>query len=303
MIRRGGRRFVTPALAVAALLTVLLASVVAAADQAPDVSTGSITGVDRTSATFTGSVNPHGTATTYVFQYGKTAAYGASTSVTSAGAGTASTSVSKQVGGLAAGTTYHVRLVATNGGGAVNGADRAFTTDKPAPVAAPAVSTGGVTSVTQATATLTATVNPRGSATTYHFEYGPTTGYGTNTAETSAGSGTKGVGVSAAIGSLPPASRIHYRVVATGPGGVTRGADRSFVTSKVPNAVSIGTLPTVAKFSGSALIGGTVTGTGNANVKVQLQGRGFPFSTAFATALKLPVLKIASVPLRFDVPW
>ena len=155
MIRRGIRHFAVPTLA-ATILAVALPGAVTAADQAPDVSTGSINSIDRTDATFTGSVNPHGTATTYVFQYGRTTAYGASTTATSAGSGTSSTSVSKQVGGLTAGTTYHVRLVATNGGGTVNGADRSFTTDKPAPVAAPAVSTGGATSVTQTTATLTA---------------------------------------------------------------------------------------------------------------------------------------------------
>ena len=38
----------------------------------------------------------------------------------------------------------------------------------------------------------------------------------------------------------------------------------------------------MAKFSGTALIAGTLTGTGNAGAKVQLQGRGFPFSTSFA---------------------
>src|SRR2546423_15391355 len=46
---------------------------------------------------------------------------------------------------------------------------------------APVVSTGGVPAVTATSATLTGTVNPEGEATTYYFQYGTSTAYGSTT--------------------------------------------------------------------------------------------------------------------------
>ena len=43
--------------------------------------------------------------------------------------------------------------------------------------------TGAASGVTTAAATVAGSVNPRGSPTTYHFEFGPTTAYGRRTAE------------------------------------------------------------------------------------------------------------------------
>lgn len=80
----------------------------------------------------------------------------------------------------------------------------------------------------------------------------------------SAGSGTDAVAVSAPIVGLPAATRINFRVVATGPGGVTRGANRSFTTAKVPNGLSIGVAPGVVKFTGTTVIAGQLSGSGNA---------------------------------------
>lgn len=130
--------------------------------QSPDASTGSATAISQMGATFNGSVNPHGSATTYTFQYGTTTAYGSSTPAAGAGSGTSNTSVSRQVGALAAGTTYHVRIVATSPGGTATGADRVFTTAKPAKVAAPSASTGSFANVTQGTATVNGSINPNG---------------------------------------------------------------------------------------------------------------------------------------------
>jgi hypothetical protein len=82
------------------------------------------------SATLNGAVNPNGAATTYFFQYGKTTSYGARTPDASAGAGGKAVNVSAQVGGLAAVTKYHYRLVARNATGTTRGGDRTFTTPK-----------------------------------------------------------------------------------------------------------------------------------------------------------------------------
>jgi len=94
----------------------------------PIAITGAATGIGDTTATVNGTVNPAGNATTYQFQYGLTAAYGNTTTSTSAGSGFVAVPVSAALSGLTAGTLYHFRVTATNAGGTANGADATFTT-------------------------------------------------------------------------------------------------------------------------------------------------------------------------------
>ena len=70
--------------------------------------------------------------------------------------------------------------------------------------AAPSISTTGAREVTPTGVTIVGTVNPRGAATSYHVDYGPTTSYGSSTPAVDAGSGTAGVGVRVRIESLQP---------------------------------------------------------------------------------------------------
>lgn len=62
---------------------------------------------------------------------------------------------------------------------------------------APAATTGAASQITVSAAQLSASVNPNGSATTYAFQYGTTTNYGSQTATASAGSGTSSATVHA----------------------------------------------------------------------------------------------------------
>jgi hypothetical protein len=94
----------------------------------PAVTTGAASDIDAHAAKLNGSVNPNLKASTSHFEFGKTTAYGSSTADAAAGAGNAAVPVSAQAGGLAAGTTYHFRLVASNGDGTSVGADQTFTT-------------------------------------------------------------------------------------------------------------------------------------------------------------------------------
>ncbi|HEX4805465.1 MAG TPA: M36 family metallopeptidase [Conexibacter sp.] len=106
----------------------------------PTATTGAATGVTATGATLGGSVDPGGEATTYRFDYGTTSAYGASTAEASAGGGNGAVAQSAGVGGLAASTTYHFRIVALRGGIAVGfGADQTFLTPSPRPIVRPTV--------------------------------------------------------------------------------------------------------------------------------------------------------------------
>jgi len=103
---------------------------VAAAD-APTATTGAATDVTATTVTLTGTVDPNKEATSYWFEYGTTAGYGAQTAPSDAGPGNAPKAVSASVSGLASSTTYHFRLVARNASGTVAGADATFTTGQP----------------------------------------------------------------------------------------------------------------------------------------------------------------------------
>jgi hypothetical protein len=99
----------------------------------PAVTTGAAGSVTRSSADVHGTVNPERVGTSYHFEYGTTTAYGTSTAVNDAGAGSADLPAAATLTGLAAGTTYHYRLVAVSVGGTTAGGDMSFTT-LPAPI-------------------------------------------------------------------------------------------------------------------------------------------------------------------------
>jgi hypothetical protein len=96
----------------------------------PTVSTGGASAVSYGSATLGGWLNPHGSDTSYYFQYGPTKAFGAQTGILDAGAGTHGVHVAIAIGGLQPLTVYHYRLVAVNASGPTVGADKAFQTEK-----------------------------------------------------------------------------------------------------------------------------------------------------------------------------
>ncbi|HEY5708026.1 MAG TPA: S8 family serine peptidase [Solirubrobacterales bacterium] len=96
----------------------------------PTIEIQSASSVAPTKATLNGDVNPNGSETTYQFEYGTTKEYGskAPASPKSIGSGTSPVEVSEKIEGLKPETTYHFRLVATNGKGTTEGTDQTFTT-------------------------------------------------------------------------------------------------------------------------------------------------------------------------------
>jgi streptogramin lyase len=100
---------------------------------------------------------------------------------------------------------------------------------------APGVATGAASQITQTTATLNGSVDPNAAATTYHFDYGLTPLYGSQTPGQSAGAGDAPVPEAAGIAGLTPGATYHFRVVATSPIGTSTGADNTF-TAGSPNA-------------------------------------------------------------------
>ena len=92
--------------------------------------------IAMTSARLRGKVRPNSQATQYHFEYGPTDAYGTTTPDAYAGSGYDLLTVTAAVDGLAPGTNYHYRLVASNDAGTTEGPDRTFQTEL-APQAGP----------------------------------------------------------------------------------------------------------------------------------------------------------------------
>lgn len=153
----------------------------------------------------------------------------------------------------------------------------------PAAVAAaePVASTGNATAITSISARLNGTVNPEGQATTYQFEYGTTTSYGSETAPTAAGSGSADVKVLAQLTSLTPNTTYHYRLIATNASGTTLGSDVSFKTPKPPVPVVSTGHPTDVTQT-SATLSGTVNPQGQATSYV------FQYGTSTAYGNQTP---------------
>jgi hypothetical protein len=189
-----------------------------------------------TGATLKATVYPYGLDTHYRFEYGTTTAYGTSVPVPDGDAGSApyptAVPVQQAIAGLAQGTTYHYRFVASNSDGPVNSSDLQFTTTGPAPV----VSDEAATEVSGTSFELKGTVNPSGSATTYQFEYGTTASYGSKipVPEASVGSGGADVPVTQTVTGLLSNTTYHYRLSAHNPGNTVMTGDRTFLTPPAP---------------------------------------------------------------------
>jgi hypothetical protein len=145
---------------------------------------------------------------------------------------------------------------------------------------APAVVTGGAANVAQQTARLTGTVNPNGDTTTFQFQYGTTSAYGSVTPEQKLG-GTGKKTVTADVAGLAPATTYHYRLIARNGKGLTKGADRSFKTKAQPLGVAFAATPNPVPFGATTTLGGQLTGTGNAGREVVLQSNPFPYTQGF----------------------
>lgn len=199
-----------------------------ATSSAVEAITSPATGVTFTAATLHGTVNPFGHATTFYFEYGTSKSYGTKTALQSAGAGTANVAVSAPISGLTTGRTYHFRLVATNTAGTANGSDLTFST-----ALAPIAVTSAATNVAATSATFNGAVTPNGRPTSWYFEYGTTTGYGSTTSSKNAGSGAASVKVAASLTKLATGTAYHFRLVAKSDAGTSRGADQTFATTGV----------------------------------------------------------------------
>lgn len=148
--------------------------------------------------------------------------------------------------------------------------------------AAPAATTQAASEVTSTQARLNGTVDPGKETTKFHFEYGTTTAYGSQTPEDQVvPRGNSTASASEVIGSLQPSTTYHFRLVASNASGTSQGADMQFTTlaeGQVPpgggNAVTIAATPASVLFGRATTISGQVTGDGaNTGVEMTLQAQ------------------------------
>jgi hypothetical protein len=247
-----GKRTTFAAVAVSVVTFVLFGGIARAA--APTATTGPATAIGATTATVTGTVVPGGQATSWYVEYGTSTTYGSQTAKANAGSGSAAVNVTSNLASLKPGSTYHYRVVATNSAGTVHGSDAVFTTLTP-----PGATTGAATGIGTASATLNGTVDPNSRSTTFYFEYGTSTSYGTKTSVRSAGSGSTPQNETVAISNLQVGRTYHFRIVATSDAGTTTGSDATFTTSSAPVAVTADASPVAVT---TATLRGQVTPNG-----------------------------------------
>ncbi|MGN6662670.1 MAG: hypothetical protein ACTHK6_00470 [Solirubrobacterales bacterium] len=184
-------------------------------------------------ATLHGTVNPGNGPTHYRFEWGTSEAYGNKAPVPDGelAAGLSPQSLERAITGLSGHTTYYYRLFAENSGG-TGEAKGSFTT----PGWTPAITAEPASAIKAHSAIINAEVNPEGFDTTYYFEYGLTTSYGTKIPAVAEdiGSSTANVGAAQPISGLTLNTFYHYRVVATNANGTIKGPDREFKTIGPP---------------------------------------------------------------------
>jgi hypothetical protein len=216
----------------------------------PEVRSKPAAYVGPTIATVRGEVSTFNEVgrTTY-FEYGPTTSYGSKTSEVKEGSFGGWNEVSTALSGLVPNTMYHYRIASYTNGGTSYGPDASFTT-----TASPMAVTESPSQISAHEATLNATINPGGHATTYQFELWPT---GKSSEVTSlpatpgsAGSGTALVVVSQKATGLMARAYYTYRIRASNSLATTYGETATLVPT-TPLAVESTPKPegaTEAKF-------------------------------------------------------
>jgi Ca2+-binding RTX toxin-like protein len=224
--------------------------------QGPSVTTGGSSGVDLTSATVAGSVDPNSFETSWWVEYGTSKDYTSKTGPQPAGSGKDAVSVSIELTDLQPATTYHYRLVAMSVAGTATGLDRTFTT-----AALPTAKTKPASSISSTSARLNGTIDPNGRASEWWFEFGETTSYGKATSKRSGGRGVKDVSVSRTVSGLTRDRTYHFRVVVRTNVATVYGADEVFSTGRAP---TVATSAPTAIGSTTAVLNGVVDPRGQA---------------------------------------
>ncbi len=225
----------------------------------PTVITTDASSITGTTVTLNGTVNANGENVNVSFEWGETTAYGNTVTATPASVGGSTlTSVSANITGLTAGTTYHFNLKA----GSEYGGDKDFITTTPS---SPSVTTGLVSNVAYTTATCGGDVTDEGSepvtakGVCWSTDQYPTIG------DNKTNDGT-GAGVfSSDITELSENTTYYVRAYATNSIETSYGEQKELNTEKPPVVTTSSFTPDYI----SAIGGGTVTDVGSLGVSAR----------------------------------
>ena len=235
---------------------------------APTVTTTAITTYNSTSATMGGNVTSDGGTTVtergVVYSTSDNTPSIGEAGVTKDANGTTGTGTfSKSITGLASGTTYYVKVYATNSEGTTYGNMQSFTTTGP-----PAVATTAITVYDANSATLGGNVNADGGTTV--TERGVVYSTSDNTPTIGENGVTKDVNLTTGTGTfsksitdLSSGTTYYVQAYAINSEGTTYGSMQSFTTLAAP---TITTTAVTTFNSTSATMGGNVTSDGGATV-------------------------------------
>ena len=230
--------------------------------QPPTATTDPATSITATTANLHCTIHASGTQTTFFFELGTDPNLVNSTKYPALFAFENMYTYGILVENLSPSTKYYFRVVAGNSVGTVYGNILNFTTATLN--APPTVQTQAATSITQIAATINASVNPNGLATTAHFEWATDNVFISvaRTPDQAVGSGATSVAINAPLSALAPATYYYYRVVATNSAGTSTGATSSFRTIAPNTPPAVQTLNATAIAQSSATLNGSVNGYG-----------------------------------------
>lgn len=216
---------------------------------APAVTLDSIDGITATAATAHATVNPNGGPPVSVrLEYSTDGAIWSAMPETTVGAQETpqdlTLSLDPPGGGLEPNSLYHVRLRATKAfAPPVISEEKTFTTGTASPLA----ETVGSPLRSATTVRFEGRVSPRGSTTSYHFEYGSEGPCDLSpcqsTAPVNVGSGEAIAFVSQGVGGLDPGTTYHYRLIAENASGTSAGGDSTATTRASDQPLSHGSFP------------------------------------------------------------
>jgi DNA-binding beta-propeller fold protein YncE len=194
----------------------------------PPTVTVTVSDITDTSALFEATVDPNGSPASFHFEYSTNGTDWTNPVLTQEfDADSDEVTESVQARGLDPNTSYQVRVVVSRpfGNAGATSEPVTFTTDAIAPLIAMQPTTAS-----EEHAVLRSRIDPQGSPTSYHYQWGSTDAYGHSTPAQNAGSGTDWVIARAPISGLDPNSTYHYRLIANSPADDLAGPDRTLTT-------------------------------------------------------------------------
>lgn len=261
---------------------------------APTVATLAPSGVQFDAASLNGTVNTHGASTVVRFLRG-TASGVYMDSVTASQSpmiDSTSTTASYAMTGLDTGTTYYVRIAASNSLYYARGSEVSFTTK---PVLPPTVAVTAPTAMGATIATLNGTLNTHGVTTTVRFLRGTVSGTYTDSVDAAQNPVTDSTAntLSAAVTGLAANTTYYVKIAAANAHYYVRSVESSITTPAVTTP-GITTLAASSVSSTAATMNGIVLPYGSNTVVRFLRGTASGVYTDSITASQTPVNNVST---------